>query len=135
MPKNRLFFPEDALNMWVVDGKVELNQRELVLPSEGRRYRLIEAAHVLRELTGMEDPYELVHRVKSLGYLNELGAEILETSMLIGENAYDIVPGFLGSPIGSFEDHIKKKEGQPLPDQHQPATDEEMLGQMLLKML
>ena len=32
--------------------------------------------------------------VKSRAFLSELGAEILEGSMIIGDNAYDVVQGF-----------------------------------------
>jgi hypothetical protein len=101
--QNRVFLPQLALDLWLSDGSVELAGTELSLTAETRRYRLAEAAHVLREVTGSPDAHELIGRVKSKHYLDELGAELMEGSMILGENAYDVVPGFLATPIGPFE--------------------------------
>src|SRR5215212_10157181 len=93
--RNRVFFPQASLDEWLGDGRVDLKNDELLIKNEGRRYRIIEATRILREVTGSDDPHELLGKVKSRAFLNELGAEILETSMIIGDNAYDIVPGFV----------------------------------------
>lgn len=133
MAKNRLFFPQAALDQWVVDGKVELTNDELMLKSEGRRYRIAEAAHVMREVSGQPDPYEICGRVKSFNFLRELGAEMLDESMIIGDNAYDVVPGFMGSPIGSLQEHLASPgAGAAAPT---AKTEEDLLSQLLLKEL
>jgi hypothetical protein len=62
---------------------------------------------VVAEVTGAEDANELVGKVKSLAYLQELGAEILEGSMLIGDNAYDVVPGFTALPAVPYDEHAR----------------------------
>src|ERR1019366_9937982 len=41
--ENRVFFPQAALDEWIVDGTVELNTGVLTILSEGRRYQLLEA--------------------------------------------------------------------------------------------
>ena len=122
--KNRIFFPQEALDVWVADDKAELNEEELLLRSEQRRYRTVEAVRVLREVTEGADPNEIVGKVKSKAFLAELGAEILEGSMIIGDNAYDIVQGFVGAPVGTIEDHKKA-----VPES--PASDEEVLARFL----
>ena len=104
--QNRLFLPQLALDVWLSDGSVELRGSELSLTAEKRRYRLAEAAHVLREVTGSPDANEVTGRVKSKHYLEELGAELMEGSMVLGDNAYDVVPGFLATPVGSFDDFV-----------------------------
>ena len=38
-----------------------------------------------------------------VGATDELGAEILGNSMLVEDNAYDVIPGFLGDPIGDLD--------------------------------
>jgi hypothetical protein len=131
MAKNRIFFPQEALDTWLIDGHVELAADELLIKSENRRYRIAEAARVLREVTGSEDGFDLVGRVKTKNFLGELGAELVEGSMLLGDNAYDIVQGFLGTPIGSFAEHMASpaKEGAKV------GSDEELLGQFLLRVL
>lgn len=111
--QNRIFFPQEALDEAIVDGRIELSGGELTIVSEKRVYRVAEAVRVLSEVTGSEDANELVGKVKSVAFLQELGAELLETSMLIGDNAYDVVPGFSGFPAISYDEHKKLRAGAP----------------------
>jgi hypothetical protein len=132
--ENRVFFPQEALDQWIVNGKADLQQSELTLLADGRSYRLVEGLRVLRELSGNGDTHELVGRVKARAYLDELGAEIIETSMLVGESAYDVEPGWLGIPVGSFADHAgsdarkKARDGRATDE---PNSDEELLARFL----
>lgn len=103
--RNRVFFPQGALDEWMADDRVDLSNEELSLRVDPRRYRVIEAVRVLREITGAGDPHDIVGHVKTKAFLTELGAEIMEDSMIIGDHAYDIVPGFVGAPVGSLEEH------------------------------
>jgi hypothetical protein len=128
--RNRVFFPQAALDEWLADDRVDLTSDELTIKSEGRRYRIIEAVRVLREVTGSTDANELVGKVKSRAFLSELGAEVLESSMILGDNAYDVVPGFVGAPVGSFAEHRKS-----IPDigvaMRGLSTDEDLLASFL----
>lgn len=130
--RNRIFFPQEALDEWVADDRVDFSGDELTMKGEARRYRVVEAVRVLREVTEGADPNELIGKVKSKAYLSELGAEILDTSMIVGEQAYDIVPGFVGAPLGSFEDHRKSLAEIPA-DSASARTDEELLAAFLAK--
>ena len=98
--RNRVFFPQIALDEWLAETRVELRNDELLVKSENRKYRIIEGIRVLREVSGSSDGHELVGKVKSKAFLVELGAELLESSMILGDNAYDVVPGFVGAPMG-----------------------------------
>lgn len=130
--KNRVFFPQESLDEWVAEDRVDFAGDELTIKAESRRYRMIEAVRVIREVADGKDPYEIVGKVKSRNYLVELGAEIMDTSLIIGENAYDIVPGFVGAPVGSFEDH--RKSLPSISEETANATsDEELLASFLLK--
>jgi hypothetical protein len=102
--ENRLFFPQSALDDWIVDGSVEFEDGELVILSERRRYELTEAVRVLDEVSGGGDTHELSGRVKGRVELERLGAEIVESSMLLGDAAYDTVPGWFGVPVGLTPD-------------------------------
>lgn len=139
MAKNRVFFPQEALDVWLSEGRVELLGDELTLKAEGRSFKITEAVRVLQEVTGTTDANDLVGRVKSRVFLSALEAELLESSMIIGDNAYDVVPGFLGIPVGSFAEHMARSE-RPVGrssdlDLPPPNSDEELLGQFLLKAL
>jgi hypothetical protein len=141
MPKNRVFFPQAALDQWIGDGRVDLSGEDLTILGEGRRYRIVEAARVLREVTGLVDANELVGKVKSRAFLAELGAELLEDSLVLGDNAYDVVPGFLGAPVGSFAEHMagtaRVEARKSIPDAaaatKQPVSDEDLLARFLLE--
>ena len=107
MASNRVFFPQAAIDEWVASDRVDVHGDELTIKGVQRRYRAVEALRVVREVTGTPDSNELVGTVKSRAFLSELGAEILNNSMILGDNAYDVVPGFVGAPSGSFEEHVK----------------------------
>ena len=131
MGPNRVFFPQEALDQWLSDDRIELTGTELVIKAEGRKYRIMEAVRVLGESTGGQDDNEIVGRVKTVAYLTELGAELLGNSMIIGENAYDVVPGFLGSPIGTFAQHRADAATAPA----SASSEEELLAQYLMQAL
>jgi hypothetical protein len=139
--QNRVFFPQTALNQWLVDGAVDLRGTELTIVGEARRYQLAEAVHVIREVTGSEDANDLVGRVKSKVFLQEFGAELLETSMVLGDNAYDVAPGWLGAPVGTFDEHVASVERANARASHhefdgeEPKTDEDLLARFLLRTL
>jgi hypothetical protein len=128
--KNRVFFPQGALDEWIAEDRVDLRQDELCIKAEGRRYRIIEAIRIVREVTGGPDSNELVGKVKSLGFLSELGAEILENSMILGDNAYDVVPGFVGAPVGTFAEH-RKSTPDAASIRRGLTTDEDLLATFL----
>jgi len=121
--RNRVFFPQAALDEWVNDNRVDIRGEDLLLKDQGRRYRIIEAVRVMREVTGADDPHELLGRVKTRAFLTELGAEILESSMILQDNAYDVVQGFVGAPIGTFADYKKTAP----PGARDLKSDEELL--------
>jgi hypothetical protein len=137
--QNRVFFPQSALDQWLVDGTVDLRGTELTIVAEGRRYKLAEAVRVVREVSGAEDAQELVGRVRPKSVLEEKGAEILETSMIVGENAYDVVPGWLGTPVGTFDEHVASTERAQAravtPAAQEPRSDEDLLATFLMKTL
>jgi hypothetical protein len=140
--QNRVFFPEQSLNEWLVDGAVDLRGSELTILAEARRYNLAEAVRVIAEVTGGPDTNDLVGRVKSKVFLQELGAELLESSMVLGDNAYDVIPGWLGAPVGSFVEHVTSAERQNARASftneftgEEPRTDEDLLARFLLERL
>jgi hypothetical protein len=138
MGPNRVFFPQEALDQWLGDNRVELVDNQLVIKAEGRKYKIVEALHVLGEVTGTEDANELNGKVKTLNFLTELGAEILGSSMIIGDNAYDVVPGWLGSPVGTFADHraeVPSTDPRASISGEAPKSEEELLAQYLMQAL
>jgi hypothetical protein len=139
MARNRVFFPQEALNRWMAVAEVELSQGLLTIRRERRKYRLLEAARVLDEVSGLPDPHELIGKVKTVAYLSELGASLLGESMVIADNAYQVVPGWVGAPIGSFAEH-RAEHAFPLvplrrPEAPTPGSDEELLASFMVRNL
>jgi hypothetical protein len=133
MGPNRVFFPQDSLDHWIGESRVDLVGNELVIKAENRRYRVVEAVRILSEVTGALELHDLVGKVKSLTFLSELGAEILENSMVLGDNAYEVMPGFMGTAIGAFNEHRAQQgvaEVEPM-----PKSEEALLAQYLLQAL
>ena len=108
--QNRVFFPQTAVDQWGIDGKIDLVGNELILLAEGRRYKVEEAVRIVTEVTGANDDRKIIGKVKPKRALDEIGAELLETSMILGENAYDVVPGWMGTPAGPFNDHLLSED-------------------------
>ena len=123
MGKTRMFFPQTLVDRWVTTGEAALSGSELHVRREGTRYRLIEAVRVLREVTGTPDRFDVSGKVKTVGFVTELGAEVLGDSMVIGDNAFETVIGWLGTPLPA--------------DRRAPApgSDEELLARFLRKKL
>ncbi|MDP9002581.1 MAG: hypothetical protein M3O46_21030 [Myxococcota bacterium] len=136
--ENRVFFPQAALDQWIAEGTVDLKQGELTILAEARRYELVDAVRVVRELSGGTDPHELVGRAKARAFLEQMGAAIMESSMLLGDAAYDVDLGWLGAPVGSFAEHVDStarksaRAGRPTED---AKSDEELLARFLANSL
>jgi hypothetical protein len=101
---NAVFFPQAVLDILLAIGRVDVVGEELVLTREGYRYNVSEAMRVVREVAQGEDSRELCGRVlENEIAVTEHGAEILGSSMLIEDSAYDIVPGLIARPVGETD--------------------------------
>jgi hypothetical protein len=123
MGKTRLFFPQALVDRWVSTGEAALAGSELRLHREGTRYRLVDAVRVLGEVTGTPDRFDVSGKVKTIGFVTELGAEVLGDSMVLGDNAFETVLGWLGTPMA--DDRRTSA----------PGSDEDLLARFLRKKL
>ena len=80
----------------------------------------------MRDAAGGGDQHALLGKVKTREQLSELGAEVFESSMIVGDDAYDVIPGFVGEPIGQA---LRPRARAPTHD------EEDLLAQFLLKSL
>jgi hypothetical protein len=66
---------------------------------------------------------------------------LLGESMVIADNAYEVVPGWLGSPVGTFAEHRAERSAStslpaPRPSSSSlPGSDEELLASFLVRNL
>lgn len=95
MPTSRVFVPQEALEAWLSSGRVHMVGETLFL--EGQAFALESAVRFMSEVTGGTDEPRLVGRVKTLAQIAELGGEQCAASVVLGDNAYEVVEGFLAS--------------------------------------
>jgi hypothetical protein len=95
----RLFISQERLDTWSAEHRVELDGDVMTLAEDGRSFRIRPAVRFLK-LSGAEnDPNQLLGTVRDEAALAEMGADYYMNSVILGEVAYDVQPGFLGDPI------------------------------------
>ncbi|WP_242396063.1 hypothetical protein, partial [Anaeromyxobacter oryzisoli] len=93
-----LFVSQAMLDGWAEQGKIDFVGNVMTLlagEGRGRSYALEPAVRFLKVLGADADPNGLLHKVKTLAHLREMGAEPVDDSCILGELAYEIEPGFL----------------------------------------
>ncbi len=90
----RLFLPQTQLEEWALEDKADVRDGQLVVTGEEGVYPVTPAVHFLHTVSG-EDTEGLLSKVKTEAQLQGLGAEQMADSVLLGETAYEVVPGYL----------------------------------------
>jgi hypothetical protein len=95
----RLFISQEQMDRWSSAGKVTLEDDVMHLPALGRSFRLRSAVHFTGTVSDGADEHSLVGRVKTDQQLEQIGAEHIGASVLLGEVAYQCEEGFVGVPV------------------------------------
>ncbi len=93
-----LFVTQALLDSWAGQGKIDFVGNVMTLQQgegKGRSYALEPAVRFLKLLGGDQDPHKLLARVKQVSQLRDMGAEQVENSVIMGDFAYEVEPGFL----------------------------------------
>jgi hypothetical protein len=93
-----LFVSQAMLETWAEQGKIEFAGNVMTLlagDGVGRKYALDPAVRFLKVVGAEADPHGLVHKVKSVAQLREMGAEPVDDSCILKDTAYEVQPGFL----------------------------------------
>lgn len=99
MPQNRVFIPQEALDNWLSETRVTIDDDLLTLMPEGQQFRLQTAVRFLSEVAGGGDAHSLVGKVKDLGQISALGGDYSSGSVVIDPDAYEVLEGFVGAPV------------------------------------
>ena len=105
----KVFIAQPAIDGWVSGDQVELQGDTLVFLADGRRLKLVPGTFFVTVSDGGPDPHGLVGKVKDQDEMTRLGAEQYMTSVILGDTAYDVEPGFVGTPVDPARDG-----GEPL---------------------
>jgi hypothetical protein len=125
MTANRVFFPQQALDTWLEQGRVALVGDELTITPEGRRFLLTSAVRFMAEVAEGRDPHDLVGKVKDLEQVAMLCGEHSVSTVIIGDYAYDVIEGFLGEPLPPLKKSTARRSlagVKPSADPNDPIT-------------
>lgn len=89
-----LFIPQEWVDKSNMEDKVTLDGEQMVIKADGKAYRLAPAVRFLKVEGGDSDPHQLVGKVKTTKALEAMDAETMAESVLLGETAYRVQPGF-----------------------------------------
>jgi hypothetical protein len=136
----RLFLSQAFVERVAGDGAAELAEGALVVRGgtlDGARLDLVPAVRVVSLAGEGSDTAALAGKVKRLEDLRALGAEVLGDSMILGEAAYDLEPGFLAEPGPAWSGRlVPMPDGQPTKEAPpQGQSDAESLARFLLNRL
>lgn len=101
----RMFIAQSTLEAWMDSGLATLSGDEVHLRRPGRSYRLEAAVRFESAVSepsarpGEKGAGELLGKVLTQSRLAELGGELLEDSVLLGEVAFEVKSGFVGTLI------------------------------------
>jgi hypothetical protein len=96
---SRLFISVERLDSWTNEGRASLTGDRMTLTELGREFAMTPAVHFVRTVGQDNDPHDLLGRVKGKGWLDEVGAEQFENSVIYKDIAYDVIDGFIGEPL------------------------------------
>jgi hypothetical protein len=116
MSPNRVFFPQEALDAWIEAGRIALASDELTASPEGRRLQLESAARFMSEVTTGDDPNGLVGKVKTIEQIAAMGGEHVPGSVIVGDHAYEVVDGFLGTLLPADARGAARRASLDTPD-------------------
>lgn len=111
----RLFLPQNKLEEWALEDKADLKEGKLVVAGEKTQYQVTPAVHFIKIVAGA-DERKLVAKVKTEEQLAQLGAEHLSDSVVLGESAYEVVPGYVAEVPAPAAGKGDKKQSNPEAD-------------------
>jgi hypothetical protein len=94
----RVFISQSAIDSWVSSEQAELAGNRLSFRAHPGALELVPASLFRRISAGQTDPHSLVGKVLDEEAVLALGGETYMSSVLLGEIAYDVEPGFVGVP-------------------------------------
>lgn len=97
----RIYVSQALVDRWLVGGRIELDGDLLRLANPPTSLFINPAVFFERVDGGDADPHQLVGCVKSSQELAQMGAEHYDTSVVLGEEAYTVQPGFIAVPVGA----------------------------------
>lgn len=110
--------PQRTLEEWATAEKADLQDGKLLVKESKSAHPVTPAVHFLKLVSG-EDTNGLLGRVKTTTQLEQMSAEHLADSCIVGDTAYEVVEGYITevtAPAAQPKADPKKKGGSPEAD-------------------
>jgi hypothetical protein len=91
-----MFIAQPTLEIWMDSGNVEMRGDEVVLKKLKRTYVIESAVRFVAVVSGGAAP-KLIGKVLTERRIGELGGEIMGDSVIIGDSAFQVQPGFVAT--------------------------------------
>jgi hypothetical protein len=125
----KLFLPQKTLEDWSGSEKADLEDGKLVVKDKDKStHAVTPAVHFVKVISGT-DAHQLTGRVKTMKQLDELGAEHMMDSVLLGETAFEVVPGYVA------EVPLAPPAGKPDPKKKPISPEADLLAAFILDKL
>lgn len=131
------FLPQATLDGWVDQGKVDVIADHLIDQTSKDEFPMREALHFVKLESGT-DAEKLLRKVKSIEAVRAMGAEHYMTSVILGDDVYQVEVGWLAeestaparAPSPAVRSAPKKESNAKEHDE-----DADMLAKLLLDKL
>jgi hypothetical protein len=100
----KVFITQDVIDNWMEGDRVQVTGDVITFAAAGASARLVPAYHFVRMQAGDDGQNRLLGRVKVNATVLALGAEAYMNSVTLGENAYEVEPGFVVRPVRGTRD-------------------------------
>lgn len=97
--KQKLFITFDQLDRWVEEQRVDLFAEKVTFRPEGWTFRLTPACWFTREAAEQADAENLLGKIKTHDALTAMGGDIAHGTVIINDQAYDVVDGYTAEPV------------------------------------
>jgi hypothetical protein len=101
----KLFISQNAIDTWIASDRVDMSASVLSL-RDGRGALVLAAAFLFRKVSAGNDNNRLLGKVKTETAIAALGGEAYMTSVIVGETAYEVEPGFMGTPAPGTDGRV-----------------------------
>lgn len=119
----KLFLPQATLEEWALAGRADLHEGSLIVGSDGASLPLAPAVHFAKLVSGGDDK-RLLGKVKTPDQLQQMGAEQMMDSVILGDSAYEVVQGHVA---------VISSEGEgATADKRKGSTETDLLAAFLL---
>lgn len=95
----RLFISQERMDSWTVEDRIKVDGDTMTLQGDGRAFKIVPAVRFMKVAGGDADVHELVGKVKTVEVVVKQGGEHYHDSVILGDVAYDVQNGFMGTPI------------------------------------